>query len=332
MGLVIAGCGGGGGGDDDKGFDLTATVDGKSVDSFHVSNGQGGTLNVNSGQEAVLKSSDGVTWTVQSADATVAYTQVKDPTDTVLDYNLSSAAGGQIVLAVASKEDASLTATVTVVVAPQQYTRKDAVVGAYSIYDVTDTSVTGTLTPSSYERLTTAVNTDGSYTTNSLNALLTVTDTYTANADGNRLSRAYVATYGTRNGDNCTYTPDRHYLSYPMYVGKTWTATWDYACTSAAHETGELNAVVEAFEPVTVGAGTFDALRVRLDTKITNSNDTNLANGSAGTAQYQIAILGWYVPSLGQYVKFQRDWTYVGSTPSYYVSHEIESMRETGQQ
>jgi len=333
LGLVIAGCGGGGGGDDDKGFDLIATVDGKSVDSFHVANGQSGTLNVNSGQEAVLKSSASVTWTVQSADPAVAYTQVKDPTDTVLDYTLSSAQGGNIVLSVASKEDGNLTATVTVVVAPQQYTPKDAVLGATSTYAVSDVYVNSTVKQSTYTRETTVVNPDGSYTSDSKNSSNVVTDTYTANADGNRLSRTYVSGSGIVPGNVCTYTPSRQYLNFPMYVGKSWTSTWEYACAAGYHESASLNATVLNAEKVIVPAGTFDALRVQLDTVLTNSNDGNLTGGSTltGQATYRIATIGWYAPSLGQYVKFQRDYTYTGTQPNLYIRNEVEQLQSQQQ-
>lgn len=350
LGLVIAGCGGGGGGDDDLGdptvaapdqtppapdpsFNLTATVAGKSVASFKVANGESGTLNVNSGDEAVLMSSAGVLWTVQSSDPAVSYTQVKDPTDTVLDYKLSSAQGGQIVLWASSKIDEKVIATVTIVVAPQQYTPKEAVLGAISTYALSDTYVDSTTQQSTYSRETTVVNPDGSYTSDSKNSSNVVTDTYTANADGNRLSRTYVSGSGIVVGNLCTYTPSREYLNFPMYVGKSWASTWEYACTAGYHETANLNATVLNAEQVTVPAGTFDALRVRLATTLTNSNDGNLANGSIGTGQatYQIVTIGWYAPTIGQYVKYERTYTYVGMRPNSYISTEVETLQSQSQ-
>ncbi|ALM85394.1 hypothetical protein ASB57_22630 [Bordetella sp. N] len=331
MGLVIAGCGGGGGGDDDKGFDLTASTDGKAVAGFAVSDGQTGTLNVNSGEVAVLQSSAGVTWTVVSADPVVSYTQVSDPTDSTLRYQLSSAQGGNIVLSVASKEDGNLKATVTVVVAPQQYTPKDAVLGARSTYTVADNYVNGTTKQSSYTRETTVVNPDGSYTSSSFNSANVVTDTYTANAEGNRLTRTYVSGDPGSNGNLCTYTPSREWLNFPIYVGKTWSSTWQYACAFGYKETANLNATVLNAESVTVPAGVFNALRVQFNTALTDSNDSALTNGTTGTAKYNIATIAWYVPTLGQYVKFERTYTYTGAQPSLYINTEVEQLQSQSQ-
>ena len=58
----------------------------------------------------------------------------------------------------------------------------------------------------------------------------------------NRLSRTYT------NGNVCTYTPKRNYYDMPLYVGKTWTGSWNYACQMGYKERGNVAGTVQAFD------------------------------------------------------------------------------------
>lgn len=197
-----------------------------------------------------------------------------------------------MVFTVAKKGDPSVSATITVTVAPQHFNAKAASVGDHSNLHQVDTLVNTSTTTTTVSRLTTAVAGDGSSSIDALDANAVVTDHFSVDTSGNRTSRTFV-----NNGNACTYAPSREYLNFPLFVGKTWASTWQYSCVLGYKETANQTATVEAWEPVTVTAGTFDALRVRINTTYTNSNDANLTNGSAGSASYAIALVGWYALS-----------------------------------
>jgi hypothetical protein len=329
---ALAGCGGGGGGDDDSssappvvhGFTLTATLAGKAVTNFNVSNGQSGAIKMDSGQELVVTSTSPVTWVQSSGSGpAVTATDLKPETDTQVDVTLASVQGDAVLIyTVTSKEDASLTATVTIAITQQQFNPVPPVLGATSSLLETDTYVNGTTSTMTVGRHTTFVSPDGSASTDGLNSSGVVTDHYTLDPNGNRLSRTYAD-----NGNLCSYNPSREYLNFPMSLGKSWTSTWQYSCVAGYHEMANLTATVEAWEPVTVPAGTFNALRVRLNTTLTNSNDTALTNGSTGAATYSIALLAWYVPEKGSYVKYQSTYSYVGFQPPTYIVTQVQSLQ-----
>jgi hypothetical protein len=295
-------------------------VAGTPVAGFNVQNGQSGTISMDSEQELVLTSSDAVTWTPQPNTA-VNITPVKAATDTVLDDTLASPPGGDQVFTVASKNDPSVTATVTVKVAPQHFNAKAAVNGASLKLAETDTLVNGTTSTTTVGRTVTSVAADGSYTEDATDISGTVTDHFLENASGNRVTRTYVS-----NGNVCTYNPSREYANFPLFVGKTWTSSWQYSCVAGYHETANQTATVEAWEPVTVPAGTMDALRVNIKTTLTNSNDANLTNGNTGAATYSIALLAWYAPSQGEYVKYQFTYSYVGTAPGNYTATQTQEL------
>jgi hypothetical protein len=334
---ALAGCGGGGGGGDDDdsssvsapppvvgAFTLTATVAGTAVTDFNVSNGQSGTISMASGDELVVTSTAPVTYTQSSGSGpSVTATDVKPETDTQVDVQLTSLQGAAVlVYNVTSKADASLTATVTVKIAKQQTSPVPAVLNSTSSLLETDTYENGTTSSMTIGRQTTFVSPDGSYHTDALNASGVVTDHYTWDASGNRLTRTYAD-----NGNLCSYNPSREYYNFPMYVGKTWASTWQYSCVAGYRETANLTAIVEGPEQVTVPAGTFNALRVRLTTNLTNSNDFNLTNGSTGAAKYSIVVLAWYVPEKGTYVKYQSTYTYDGVSPPTYLATQVQSLQ-----
>jgi hypothetical protein len=329
LGLVLAGCGGGGGGGDDdapSGFTLSGNVSGTPITgqdgetSITVTDSKAIVLSMASGKELVISSTEPVSWTI-APNSTVTATPVKATTDTSWDQTLNSPQGGQLVLTITSKDNPAAVATATITVAPQQFAAVAPVTGHTTNWTENDVYNNGTKQDTTYSRLVTSVAADGSDTVDSLNAQAVVTDHYANDASGNRLSRTYAA-----NNNLCTYTPSREYLSFPLVVGKTWNPAWQYSCAAGYKETATATATAEAWESVTVPAGTFDALRVRIDTTLTNSNDTALLNGNTGQATYSIAVLAWYAPSQGTFVKYQSTYTYNGPAPGSYLATQVQSL------
>ncbi len=122
----------------------------------------------------------------------------------------------------------------------------------------------------------------------------------------------------------CTYTPKRDMLNFPLSVGKTWTATWQYACAAGYRESNTLNAEVEALEALTIPAGTFNTLRIRYALAITNSNDWQLPGGSTSSAAYNQDYRCWWDVDGGRFVKC--DFTY--AYPSGASSDDIKTFSQ----
>lgn len=329
LGLLLAGCGGGGGGGDDdapSGFTLTGNASGTPITgqngetSITVTESKAIVLSMDSGKELVISSTEPVTWAI-APNSTVTATPVKDTTDTSWDQTLNSPQGGQLVLTITSKDNPAAVATATITVAPQQFGAVAPVTGQTSNWANSDVYVGAATQDTTYSRLITSVAADGSDTVDQLNANAVVTDHFANAPGGNRLSRTYAA-----NNNLCTYAPVREYTSFPLYLGKSWTPAWQYSCAAGYHETATGTAVAEAWESVTVPAGTFDAVRVRIQVQLSNSNDTNLLNGNTGQASYSLAILNWYAPSKGTVVKSQTTYTYNGPAPASYLAVETQSL------
>jgi hypothetical protein len=94
----------------------------------------------------------------------------------------------------------------------------------------------------------------------------------------------------TRDGKTIqTYHPYEALYEWPLFVGKSWSS--DFQVKNLEHNrTGDYKYVftVEAFEEITVPAGTFKAFRIR---RSTSPRDT---------------FVHWYEPRLG--VEVKRDW------------------------
>lgn len=100
------------------------------------------------------------------------------------------------------------------------------------------------------------------------------------------------------------YDPMLQTLAFPLSVGKKWTSHADKQLFSnGKHGSFNLKAEVQAYEKVTVPAGTFDAYRVQVTVDATsNDEDANIGH----TTETQ-----WYAPEAKRYVKlvsaFTRD-------------------------
>ncbi|WP_343620860.1 hypothetical protein [Ralstonia sp.] len=314
LACALSACGGGGdsgngGVADPNSFSVSATVGGTKVQTFSASSGQTATLTVKSGQDLRLDSSTDVNW--KSGDATSnTEVSVKGASTQSWTAGLKSPPGGTFTVTVTSAKDASKSAKVTVTVTPHEYTSAaPQTVGRVTTWTETTTQLGGST--GTHQRVNTTTSVDSSTGVATVPSTVdTIADEiYKQDADGNRLAR------NRTNGDVCTYSPKRPLVSFPLSVGKTWTATWTYSCTPGGyHETVNATSTVEAYEPVTTPVGVLNALRIHHVQAVTNSNDGNLPSGG-----FSIDMRCWWDVAGQRTVKCDQDFTYKDTAPAYYT-------------
>ncbi|MBL0727702.1 hypothetical protein [Piscinibacter sp. HJYY11] len=194
-------------------------------------------------------------------------------------------------------------------------------VGQSSRWTETDTQLGGNVINRHYTQTITAVNPDGSYNVDRAEANGFISERILNDRGGNRLNRFIVQT-----NNPCTWAPRRDYLSFPLYVGKTWTSGWNYSCALGYREDAAHTARVEALEPVTTAAGTFNALRVSFQTVLTNSNDFQLQNGPAGQATYRNDGTCWWDVDGQRIVKCDIANTFEGPAPATYRQRYVTEL------
>jgi len=310
---VLAACGGG---DGDGGSALNVSATGSQTQGTSVGAGGSTTLNVQSSDFIRLQTSQPVRWqAVITSDKTTVTNQVL--TETQWSGNLVSPTGDAITLTATQVSDPSKVFTLKIAVAPQRYNGVAYKVGEVATFAETQVRFNGTTTTENLAYTIASVS-NGRAMITSADAITNAPDTsYVQDLDRNRLSRTYT------NGNVCTYSPKRTLYELPLYVGKTWTGAWDYACQMGYTEKGAVVGKVETYESITTPAGTFNALRLAFTITYTNSNDTQLPNGAAGNATYKETILGWWAPDLGRIVKWQSNYSYATgfANPTYMTTY-----------
>lgn len=106
----------------------------------------------------------------------------------------------------------------------------------------------------------------------------------------------------TRSGSVVTYSsvPPRPVLAFPLEVGREWTSrSRDERPASENRWTGK--ARVEAFEPVTVPAGTFQAFRIRIESFYNHTQRAGDGYSWSGTMNETL----WYAPSARTVVRWE---------------------------
>lgn len=194
-------------------------------------------------------------------------------------------------------------------------------VGQSSAWSETDTLFNGSVFTRNYTQTVNFVNVDGSYSAARFEANGALGEAYNFDNGGNRLTR-FIAS----SSNHCAYTPKRDYFNFPLYVGKTWASTWHYGCSIGYRDDAAHTAHVEALETVTTAAGSFEALRVRFQTRFTNSNDFQLENGASGQAAYGHDGVCWWSTELKRLIKCDVAGTYVGAAPQHYRQRYVTEL------
>lgn len=304
-----------------------STTDGTSgqTQGATVSSGQSATLNVQSGDYISLRATAPVQWeAVITSTLTTVTNQLLNTT--AWAGNLISPTGDSIQLKATLISDTSKVFYLNLVVAPQRYTMPAQKLGEVATLTETSQRLGGTGGTQHIAYTTTAIS-NGIATVDGFNLDTNTPDQrYTQDQDRNRLTRTYL-----NNGNVCTYSPKRDYYNFPLYVGKSWSSTWNYSCVAGYRETASVQANVAGYEPVTVAAGIYNALRINYVVTYTNSNDVQLPNGGLGTATYTETITGWWSPNLGRFVKWVSNYGYAAgfSNPTYMQTYtqELQSLQ-----
>ena len=317
--LVLNACGGGGDASAPPTFVVTALVGGVIVAGFIADPDHDASVSIDPGQGITFKSDVPVTFTIGPTGVTLD--AVVFDANTWSAAGLSAVPGGSLTIRVALPADPTREAVITVNVAPQRFERLPALLGETLVFGVTEARRDGVASNHSATYTTASVAGDGSSVQNVVDGNGVLAQTRTLDANGNRLTRTY-----TSNGNVCSYSPARVDLDFPLYIGKTWTSNWTYACSAGYHEDAASAASIDAYEPVVTAAGTFNALRIRQAITLTNSNDPNLLLGIIGNAAYAIETTCWWSIELKRTVKCEDSTTYVGGAPGTYLSEYVESL------
>lgn len=203
----------------------------------------------------------------------------------------------------------------------KQYFAGTKRVGQNNAWTENYTLVDGTAQTRNYNQIVRTLNADGGYGADYVDLSGALLESYTFDRDDNRLRR-----YTAFNANSCTYSPRRNFFDFPLYVGKSWSTDWLYNCSSGYHENAAHTAQVQALESVTVGAGTFDALRIHFQTQFTNSNDAGLPNGLSGSAAYSQEGTCWWAPALQRMIKCDIESDFGATAPASYRKRYAMNM------
>jgi hypothetical protein len=288
---------GGGGGEDEPDFAVTATVQGDTAPGTTLAAGQSATLSVPSGATLVFSSEGETRWTHTPTDASFT---VDSFSWTSKQLTVQSNGGGSVVIVFTGKDDDAERSTLTVNVAPRRFDRVAKVLGERE--DWSDTVVTraGTTQLNSSSRVVTSIEADESYWVDRSFAR------YLYDA-ADRLLRSEFT-----SGRTCNYAYPVEGVSYPLYVGKSWTQDNRYDCSDDSGSNSTAVRTVEAFESVEVPAGAFGALRIRSSFSITN--DSSVPGGAHSSEQ-----VCWWAINIGRYVKCESVLTYPDGVPDYHA-------------
>jgi hypothetical protein len=307
MSACLGACGGGGGGDSSAGagvsqgsdFNLSGTINGTPRAELSIKPGQTADITIATGDEINITSDVGVTWNATPGNATItAKAVLPQQWHTVVSSDVD-----QTVTLVASL--GTKTATVRLAVVAQRYNAVARVVGDSLSEIATTTSLDGsTAAPQTTSSTVASVAPDGSYVLNitSGNTGSPVQTTWSAsvNAAGTVQSETWTPQY------SCQYSTSSDLLSFPLYVGKSWTVDQTWQCsTSNSAELDHYAYQVLGVETVTTKAGTFEALKIHSTVTVTKSP---FANSAGNTAD----MTAWWAPSLGLVVKSTASYTYAG--------------------
>ena len=96
--------------------------------------------------------------------------------------------------------------------------------------------------------------------------------------------------------DLWSFSPYFPGVKFPLQIGAEWAGSYKgFAADTNMHWHGEVSCNVEAFEPVTVAAGTYDAFRIRCTDSLTSD-----------PVRYPVGVMHsvrWYAPEAEAMVK-----------------------------
>lgn len=304
--LVLGGCGGG---SDTPALEVAVKVDGVADASNPLTAGESTTISVPSGTTLSFDSDGETRWSPAATDSSY---EVNSFSYTAKSMTVSSNGGGTLVVVFTDKADETQKATLTVTVEPKQFARVAPKVNEFREFNTEVVQISGDISTQTDRYVISAVESDGSYARDYIIYQVSfdpVSRSYFDAAD--RVTRRDVLATGTR----CTYSSPLGRYVYPMQVGKSWSNDVTITCSdgTSAHITD--SSIAEAFELVTVPAGTaYAAIRVTRQATTVNFN----AAGAA-TRNQTIDETCWWAVDLGREVKCEGRFSYAGPTEGYFA-------------
>ncbi len=299
--MTLSGCGGGGGSGGNVPLQINVIVSGPTTGNANLAAGQVSTIDVASGATLEFDSAAETRWDPTSDRASYA---VGSFSFTKKIVTVSSVTGGTVAFKLSSKTSASQTATLTVNVAPQQFAAGLRRVGELSTWQSDYAQYGGTTYSQISDSTVSAVNADGSF---SLDILSNGVPIYRYSYDQNG---AGLSEKSLIRDLSCSDAPTGDSNGFPRYVGKVWTSTFESQCSDGYSSSSTEESTIEGYEKITVGSGTFDALRIRSTGRVTAIDPTApkspSTRDSVGTC--------WWATSIARTVKCMATFTPVGGT------------------
>lgn len=316
--LVACGGGGGGGGGAspaavNTAFVLSAKINGVAVPNFSVSAGEGKVLGLFTGEEVELNAS--APYTILRRDYGKASADVRSETSTNFRAAFNTVDNTTATVVFGINNDPGKTASVTFTIRGTSPDFKEVrpKVGDAFTYAENDKRLDGVAVAfPDIRRVVTSLNTaDQGWKENYIDTTKNVVITNVSlNAQGNRTD--YQATANDPTGcQQASYDPAEQLLVFPLQVNMPYQANWVAKCAPSDSQNESLTASVLAYEKITTRAGVFNALKINQVTKVTNSTNRGLPNGS-----YEQNVTVWFDPILGRNVKYSGVRTYPNGEPT----------------
>jgi len=260
---VFAGCGGGS--DREPEFELSLRVDGVMASRMPLGEGGEASVDVSDGSRIELRASEPVDWSSDLGGASVA-DAAEGATSKSLVLSRPGAVGTTSVFEARAQSASERWARVHVAIAPRQFPARPRVVGEYSEWRSTLTRQDGSTSGSAYREEVRQIGPPDL-------ALIVTTrqsdgrPTAYREVDGQERTVSYAeVSYDDAGNDypsSCHFDPAVVAYRFPLSVGASWSAPWSTThCIDAAEGSGQAAGEVQAWEPVAVPAGRFDALRI----------------------------------------------------------------------
>lgn len=312
---ILAACSGGGS-DGGAEFEVALKVDGVADTSNPMSVGEISSVTVPSGATLVFESTSDAAWTLA---ATGSSYDVRSESARSKSIVVTSNGGGGLSIVFANAATPSQTSTLNVVVEPKQFDRVAMTDGEVAHWANTVVLLSGSTLDSPYRHRSALIGSDGHYRQDSANDWTPdeFTYRYLFNADDRQTGYQDLV-----SGHTCTYSVPLADVTYPLYVGKTWSVIAQKTCNDTQEVRGTSTvSVVEAFEPVTVGAGTHDALRIRTETTYSGLPDSNVPGGT-----FTASETCWWAVDLGRQVKCEATMHYPVGTPDPKIASQTRTL------
>lgn len=293
---ALAGCGDGDSADDDL-PEMAVTVEVNGVISGALHAGDTLTVQVPSGTEVVVQSNIDSTWAQTAPPDTVTMHRTESR---VQSATLSSMTGATAVMTITNAAAASEVVTVVVQIDAATFNAVRGVAGdTFYWQSVDDGGVT-----SDWRETIVVVDADGSRSELS-ESLFAGTynpylDSYFDSEDRLVKDRPSYA----EDGFICTYEPPYAKVSFPLYVGKSWSSDtrFDGCFGDTAAWSRIETRTVQAFERISIPAGEFETLRIHGDAQSTIYDLDEVHSTRSETC--------WWSVTLGRFIKCEATVTY----------------------